>query len=523
VANFEEPQSPKIIFGSIPEDLVGTLAINGAGRIRIGARMLGHWFDGDGFITTLSFDGRSNYVKVFGKYAQTARYRAQQDSEINDPIARDEEYKPPLAFSGAWTKAGECVCFSLRPQHCMFVSQSSFLLGNGNFWENIGRIPKNPSNTAVMWLPPSRSVDGSSSAPRLFALCEGGHPIELDPTTLNVVQNEQPFRSSPSAASRETISSFFSAHPSFDPNDSTIYNHGYTLLNIIAPPSINLMKLSPDGDVLQQVKSEMPYNSFVHDATISQSYMVYFVCPYLIPTGMDAIPLVLGTESLGGLMTWKGGHYSTESERLKSYLHVHAKKDLSLKWRIEIPHPATVFHVVDAFEEELDDGDIVLKVRASPTTSRLAEKACDRPLLERQFANQYAVPIGTRLHSTLKEYTFLLRNSGSGKGEFLDCVNIGAKSRTSIPCDYPITNRVGGHVRLRYVWVDTIAPSSVNDWFDAVQKVDMDNGNFSSDAVTFGEGVVSYLFLWMVSSLNSLSPHILFYYCLVLWAATIHS
>ncbi|KAL3797123.1 hypothetical protein HJC23_000461, partial [Cyclotella cryptica] len=487
VSDFVQPQTPKIIYGSIPSDLVGTLAVNGPGRIRIGSRVMGHWFDGDGYITTLSFDGRKNQVRVFGKYVRTSRFVAQEKQEKRG-AGRDEEYKPPLAFSGAWTKAG-----------C------------GQFYENIVEIPQNPSNTAVMWLPPltESTSDNAFLKPRLLALCEGGHPIEVDPVTLDVLNGERPFKSAPSSANADSVSSFFSAHYSTDLKENTIYNHGY-ILNIFAPPSINLMKLSPEGHLIHQKKSDMPYNTFVHDSTISQSFIVYIVCPYLIPTGLELIPFIFGQEPLGGLMKWRGGHHPHDTDTYYSYLHIHDKKDLSLKYRIEIPHPMSVYHLVDAFEEEKDEL-VYLKVRVAELVSN--DLPCNRPLLEEQFANQYAVQFGTRLHSTLREYTFVLQNDGTSVGRFLDCRNIYCKSDDSIPCDYPITNNFGGDNRLRFTWVNTIAPlanegdgrSLPSDWFDAVQKVDMENGALSSPPVTFGKHVYCGPPLFIPE--NKLHPH----------------
>lgn len=329
-----------------------------------------------------------------------------------------------------------------------------------------------------------------STKPRLFALCEGGHPIELDPSTLEVLCDEKPFNSPTS-----TVSSFFSAHYSIDSSDGVIYNHGY-ILDLFASPSINLMKLSSTGDLLKQERSDMPYNTFVHDSTISQSFLVYIVCPYITASGLELTPFVFGKKALGRLMKWRGGHSFNDVDRYKSYLHVHSKKDIKLKWRIEIPHPVSVYHIADAFEETVNGRETKLKIRVAELDS--SNPKCDRPLLEKQFSNQYAVPPGTRLHSTLAEYTFALNNNGSGKGKFLDFRYIGDKSRESIPSDYPVTNQVGTETRLRYSWLNTLnypindaGNSHLSDWFDAVQKIDMDNRDSSSDPVTFGEGVVS--------------------------------
>ena len=207
-----DPYSPRIVHGSIPRDLVGTLATNGPGRIRIGGRRYGHWFDGDGFVTSLAFDGVGGGATFRARYVATSRYVAQR--KLMERLADrnkagggdgppDNNYSPPLAFSGPWTPAGE-----------------------GAWYENALRFPTNPGNTATLYLPPTTATgaDGRPKPPRLFALCEGGHPIELDPVTLDLVQPEKPFASSDN---KKKVLSFFSAHFSRCSYSGHIYNHGY--------------------------------------------------------------------------------------------------------------------------------------------------------------------------------------------------------------------------------------------------------------------------------------------------------
>ena len=472
--DFPQPITPRIVYGCVPKDLKGCLSINGPGRIRVGARLLGHWFDGDGYITNISLNGETNEATVFGRYVRTSRYNAQEQhantNKDNNDV--DVNYEVPLAFSGAWTKSGD-----------------------GKWYENFGKTPENPSNTAVLWLPPSTQ----SSKPRLFALCEGGHPIELDLNTLEVVREEVQFQSLPSSSKAEKVSSYFSAHYSQDPNDGTIYNHGY-VLDPFSPPSINLMKLSPEGHLIHQQMSPMPYNTFVHDGTISQNNIAYFVNPYVVPSGLELLPFIAGQQALGKMMEWKGGHATNQSKEedscLKSYLHVHSKDDLALKWKIEMPDPISVYHIVDAFEEEGKTQDeLLLKMRVAELYS--INPPVDRTRLEKQFTNQYDVPSGTRLQAQLREYIFVLQDDGSGR--LLDSSDILSTSSDmsngfrvgAASCEYPVTNRVGRDIRNRYTWINTLAPGreSPSNWFDAVQKVDMYDASSSSPIVSFGDRV----------------------------------
>ncbi|KAL7539919.1 hypothetical protein ACHAXR_009711 [Thalassiosira sp. AJA248-18] len=452
VQDFPHYVTPKIVQGSIPNDLVGTLAINSAGRIRIGGRMMGHWFDGDGYIATLSFDGKKNEARAFGRYIRTERFKAQEQLEMKDNNASDDlNSEPPLAYMGPWTKAG-----------------------TGKWYENIGKTPQSPANTAIMWLPP---LDPSSN-PRLFALCEGGDPVELNPITLEVIR-DGPFTSSPSAWFGETVSSYFSAHFSQDPHTQHIFNHGYILDPLSSLTSINLMELSAEGYLLKQQRCEMPFHTFVHDATISQTLFVYFVCPYIIPSGpVELVPLITGQKTMGEMMTWKGGP-SIDEKKTPSYLQVHSKDDLNLKWSIVMPDPMSLYHIVDAFEEERtsDGSDLLLKVRVAEHNSNPPGY---RNRIEEQFANQYEVPSGERIVAKLKEYTFALRDDGEG-------TLLSSKDLSSSTCEFPETNQVGRDQRLRYTWINELHDKSAG-WFDAVQKVDMEDGGSSSSIVSFGQG-----------------------------------
>jgi all-trans-8'-apo-beta-carotenal 15,15'-oxygenase len=131
---------------SLPPELCGVLYRNGAGRIRVGEALYSHWFDGDGFVTRLALGGGSGseaQAVSSGRYVRTARYVAQEAGTTDQMVMR-----------GAWTPRGD-----------------------GGLLANAMRLPTNPANTNVARLPP-----GSG---KLYALCEGGRPVELDPSTLD--------------------------------------------------------------------------------------------------------------------------------------------------------------------------------------------------------------------------------------------------------------------------------------------------------------------------------------------------
>uniref|UniRef100_A0A7S4K0C9 Carotenoid oxygenase n=1 Tax=Odontella aurita TaxID=265563 RepID=A0A7S4K0C9_9STRA len=463
-----DPYEPEVVEGKIPEDLVGTLATNGPGRIRIGARQYGHWFDGDGYVTLLSLDGRANRARFAGRYVRSKRFRDQerlmaQLGGVEGITPKDGDGKdepndpPPLAFTGAWT-----------------------LGGRGKWYENIFRIPTNPANTATMWLPPLRKGgEEQLMPPRLYALCEGGNPIQLDPFTLDVVGDEAAFTSTVGVGG-ERVQSFFSAHFSRCPITGDIYNHGYVIRPGPLGKVINMMRLSRDGVLERQVLSEMPFDTFTHDAVLSVSCIVYVVQPYLMPE--EAIlSTIAGQSPLASNYQW--------DSKTPCAIHVHSRSDLRLKWTIELPETMSMYHLVDAHDERAEDGDsTILRLRVAEHYFGDEHSRTDdinigmgRKEVESQFSDQYQVE-GQRIYSRLREYSFELKSDGTGRSTGNRTVATDAAL-----CEYPTVNAAFQPERRRkYCWTNAASRPSV-EWLDGVQKVDMDLG-VASGVISFGEG-----------------------------------
>ena len=438
----DKPYEPEIVYGSIPSDLMATLASNGAGRIRVGNTQYGHWFDGDGYVSLLTLDGKSNRALFNGRYVRSGRFRAQQ--QLMEKLRRqgsDILADPPLAFSCAWTKRGR-----------------------GKWYENIGRIPTNPANTATMWLESSSDATTSKQIPKLYALCEGGHPVQLDPRTLDVVEVERPFVSSDGSV---VVGSFFSAHFKRCSVTGDIYNHGFLIRPGPLPKEINVMKLSSTGELLHQEKSPLPFDCLTHDSAMSSNYLIFFLPPYYVPKN-KVFSVISGTVTLGNLLEWH--------EEDTSFVQIVSKDDLKLKWRIELPDVTSLYHLVDAYEEEESDdiGSLFLKVRIAE------HQPMDRIALEKQFADQYRVSEGERINAILKEYTFHLE--ANGKGNF---VNKRTVADDAALCEFPVVNSAFcPNDRRRYCWTNALSDPG-GDWLDGIQKIDMEIGN-SSKVVTFG-------------------------------------
>jgi len=433
----ERPYEPRIVFGQIPPDLFGTLASNGAGRIRVGDTQFGHWFDGDGYVSCLSFNGKENRAAFNGRYIRSRRFRTQRKlmDDMRRNHANDHDLaNPPLAFSGAWTKKGR-----------------------GRWYENVGVFPISPANTATMWL----GGGGESEAPRLFALCEGGHPIELDPQTLDVIQDERPFASSDGSIK---VESFFSAHFKRCPITGDIYNHGFLIRPGPLQPEMNVMRLSAEGNLLHQAKSDLPFDCLTHDSAITSNRILFFLPPYYIPPN-KVLSLITGASTLGNMLEWH--------EDEKAYVQIVSRDDLKLKYRIELPEMTSLYHICDAYEEKSEDGSTLLRVRIAEHDSM------DRERLEEQFGDQYRVS-DKRVNAKLVEYLFCLENNGEGKF-------VAKHHENSALCEFPVVNTAfEPEERRQYIWTNALS-NPTGEWLDGVQKIDTKQGT-ASEVVTFGPG-----------------------------------
>lgn len=145
---------------------------------------------------------------------------------------------------------------------------------------NIARLPPNLANTNVV-----------EHAGHLYALWEGGPPHEIDPVTLNTLgvrrfDGELRWMGS------------YSAHPSFCPASGDMFNFG---VEFIPRPHLRIYRTDRYGKLKHFRSAPMPYVAMVHDFSITQRYLVFFVSP-IIP---DAVPVALGLKPLGDALSYR--------------------------------------------------------------------------------------------------------------------------------------------------------------------------------------------------------------------------
>lgn len=214
------PRPLPIVAGVLPTQLRGTLYRNGPGRLERGGHRVPHWFDGDGGILAVNFDGQG--ATGLYRYVQTAGFQA-------------ETVADRYLFSGY----GQ--------------------LAPGPFWKRWGSQPKNVANTSVLALPD-----------QLLALWEGGIPYSLDRGTL---------ATKGVAALGLRPADTFSAHPKRDPQTGDLYNFGVQY----GPTSaLHLFRCDRNGQVQQRGKIPLERVALVHDFGLAGPYLVFLVPPVIL-------------------------------------------------------------------------------------------------------------------------------------------------------------------------------------------------------------------------------------------------
>lgn len=233
--------------GSIPDDLVGTFFRNGPGRQRIGEKKYGHWFDGDGMLCAFTFrDGKAHFKNA---YVRTPKY-------ISETQAQDIRYRG-------------------------FGTQIP-----GGFIRNMGQMPANPANTNSVY-----------HGGKLFALNEGGHPWELDPSDLATV-GEYDYDGQ---LGRGQV---FSAHGRVHPGTGDYINFGAGMsgIGLTGPkPCLNIYRINPQGQMVSKGQVPLDNFPFCHDFAITDKYAIFFIGS-IVFNGMGGV--MLGTKTISDVIEY---------------------------------------------------------------------------------------------------------------------------------------------------------------------------------------------------------------------------
>ena len=233
--------------GTIPADLEGTFFRNGPGRQRIGETKYGHWFDGDGMLCAFTFrEGKAHFKNA---YVRTPKYVAETEAQ-------------DIKFRGFGTQVP------------------------GGFSKNMGQMPANPANTNTIY-----------HGGKLFALNEGGHPWELEPSDLSTV-GEYNYDGN---LARGQV---FSAHGRVHPKTGDYFNFGAGAsgFGLKGPkPCLNIYRINPEGTMIKKGQVPLENFPFCHDFVITEHYAIFFIGS-IVFNGMGGV--MLGTKTISDVVEY---------------------------------------------------------------------------------------------------------------------------------------------------------------------------------------------------------------------------
>ena len=237
---FSSTQLP-ILSGTIPKDLKGSLYRNGPGRLERGGQRVGHWFDGDGAVLAVHFNGAQ--ASGVYRYVQTAGYQAEEQAD-------------------------------------QFLMGGYGMLPAGSLWQRLRQgATKNAANTSVLALPD-----------KLLALWEGGHPHALDLMSLETKGLDD--------LEDLTADQSFSAHPKRDPQTGEIYNFG---VSYGKQGQLHVYRCAPNGRIKHQNKMPLQGLPMIHDFVMAGPYLIFCISPVF----MNPLPFLAQLKSYSDCLQWQ--------------------------------------------------------------------------------------------------------------------------------------------------------------------------------------------------------------------------
>jgi all-trans-8'-apo-beta-carotenal 15,15'-oxygenase len=363
--------------GTIPDDLRGTLLRNGPGRFSQFGEAYNHWFDGDGVVTAVRITGDG--VTGVVRRVRTARL--------------DHEEKRGRRQFGLYGTAAPSLLSRLG-----------------------GGAARNPANTSVF-----------AHGDRLYALCEAGLPVALNPATLASIGDDD---------IEQVIVERMSAHPHRVEARAASYGFGQRW----GRESALDIYVFPDGGPASRLTT-VPMSAYrpIHDFVATDEALVFFVPPVFV----NQPRLLLGIGSFSENLDWRP-ELGTEVIIIPI-----ARPDEVCRFRVDAFFQ---WHFANAFGD--DDGLMVDFIRYPDfsTNEFLRQIPHMRP----------TVPVGS-------EYVRAMIDVSGERVRF--------ESLYREVCEFPAIspNYVGRPHR--YVTMAADRGKALRDWFGRLIRLDLKNGN----------------------------------------------
>jgi len=164
----------------------------------------------------------------------------------------------------------------------------------------------------------------------VLAFGEQGLPWELDPVTLET-RGEYHF-----GGALNDITPF-AAHPKFDPLSGEMFNFG--IAYSAATPLLNLYRFGAHGELIYRKRLSLPYACSIHDFSMSQNYVIFYLSPYILNMEL----LARDGRTLMDALTWQ--------PELGSRLLIVSRETGEQVASIPIGHRYCL-HIINCFEED---------------------------------------------------------------------------------------------------------------------------------------------------------------------------
>lgn len=218
--------------GEVPAELQGTLFRNGPGRLEHQGVCYQHLFDGDGMVSSFTFE--DGQVRYSNRYVYTREFK-------------EEEAAGRMLYRSFGTNLP------------------------GGFWRNFMKMQfKNAANTSIVY-----------HGGKLLALWEGGWPHEIDPVTLQTIGRydyEGVLLNDRSPVDRLIMPELpFSAHPRLHPDTGVLHNFGTATG---AQQRLMLYQVASGGEARITHSIPMDKLYFTHDYVLTdQGQHIFFLIP----------------------------------------------------------------------------------------------------------------------------------------------------------------------------------------------------------------------------------------------------
>eukprot|EP00957_Ditylum_brightwellii_P130231 9934702-Ditylum_brightwellii.AAC.1 len=416
-----EQESAYELDGDFPDDLVGTFFQNGYTKFYISEDEFHiHPFDADGMVQAVTFP-RNGKPWFRNRYVQTPGYLQELQAK-------------KVCKRGVYGTAKN----------------------KGKWYSNMFDLDfKNAANTHVLFIGEGEKEHKDKA--ELYALWEAGRPFEMDPTTLETIQESSLY-----GAVDIDNKGCYAAHYKVDPNSGNIC--GFAIMPGDKNP-INTHKLTvmEHNDRKLLYKKSYPFDGLgvKHDCAITKHYFV-FAQP---PCQFNPIPFIAG---------FKGAFDCIEFDNTAEFTNIILipRGETRGEEPISIPVPPMFsYHFSNAFED--DDGTLAIDLIVAKTNPKQLSRIVGDDLNNSGYPTKPVWEILMDRISDVPAYELIRLRVDPVQGKMI------SKRSLSDECamvEFPVINPKKVGEKYKYVYCTTSASARYTSPLQGIAKINVETG-----------------------------------------------